>query len=651
MAERIIENIYLVNAPAGSGKTTSIRKMVRENLERKPKDNILCITYTNRAADELKKEIDSEQVWVGTIHSFLNEMVSPFFARPEIIELYFSVFKKEIENRCKSQDEKVSASNEKYKEKHGIAGELSIDEVKRCFEKVSYGESQYTSYYYGKLSHDDLIRFSYEMLEKYPVIRQKIAKRFSLIFLDEYQDTDTMILRIFYNAIKDFSNTKLYILGDKMQQIYSNYDGEFENEFASFDRRMRLKCNYRSIGKIVDILNNLYNDTQFLQEIPNEHKEWKYLHEPEIIITDNLANEIEKKRVQMPDLLILYLLNSSRFKEIGAGNLYAAFSKMEKYSYGRKYSAAKVLQPLEEECPDAFLKMILLVDEVLRLYVQQRYGLVLKTIKKNGKIFKRGTYYIEQHRDKKKVCGILEALWQEYQKDISIGEFVSYLEQHNIVQEDYIEDIQTDADYTKLWDVKLEEVRNLMVYLTEPNVSTQHGVKGESHESVLFVAEDSKSSTVNVRMYQFFELWSKCEVSLPEFEEFYYKYRRDVLSFESIVDTSKISQKDYEKNSTQIDSKVDEILQNYADNSFFQVLCKGEYENCQQKKKATCVQKCFKKNLNLVYGTLQAYRIFYVGCSRAKRNLTILVEKAKVKEFEELFKKKAEQSGFRIEVH
>lgn len=651
MAERIVKNIYLVNAPAGSGKTTSIRKMVRENLEKNPNDNILCITYTNRAANELKKEIDSKQVWVGTIHSFLNEMVSPFLERPEIIELYFSVFKNEIENRCKSQDEKVCASNEKYKEKQGITGDLSLDEIKRCFKKVSYGESQYTSYFYGKLSHDDLIRFSYKMLEKYPAIRQKIAKRFRFIFLDEYQDTDTMVLRMFCDAIKDSPNAKLYILGDKMQQIYSNYDGEFENEFASFDRSMRLECNYRSTGKIVAILNNLYNDTQFSQVIPEENKEWDYLHEPEIIITDHLAEEIVKKREQMPDLLILYLSNASRFKEIGAENLYAAFSKMDKYAYGRKYSAAKVLQPLEEECPDDFLKMVLLVDEILRLYAEQRYGLLLRTIKKNAQIFNRGTYYIEQHRDKKTVCGNLEALWQEYQKDITIGDFVGYLEEHKMIQKDYMEDIQADSDYISLWNVKLEEVRNLMEYLADPHVSTQHGVKGESYESVLFVAEDSSSATVNVQMYRFFELWSKSEVSLPEFEAFYYRYRRDVLSFESIVDTSKISRTDYEKYQASIDDKVDEILQNYAGNPFFQVLCKGEYENCRQKRNVTSVRNCFKKNLNLVYGTLQAYRIFYVGCSRAKRNLTILVEKAKVKEFEELFIKKAAQSGFRIEVH
>ena len=46
-----VNNCHLINAPAGSGKTTLIKSMVRKFLLENPKDNILCITYTNRAAD------------------------------------------------------------------------------------------------------------------------------------------------------------------------------------------------------------------------------------------------------------------------------------------------------------------------------------------------------------------------------------------------------------------------------------------------------------------------------------------------------------------------------------------------------------------------------------------------------------------------
>ena len=100
--------------------------------------------------------------------------------------------------------------------------------------KISYGEGQYTSVYYGKLGHDDLIRFTQKAVEKFPVLKRKISSKYKLIFIDEYQDTSADVLRIFYSAVKD-RNSELYLLGDKMQQIYSNEDGSFEEEFKNFD--------------------------------------------------------------------------------------------------------------------------------------------------------------------------------------------------------------------------------------------------------------------------------------------------------------------------------------------------------------------------------------------------------------------------------
>ena len=55
MATKIVDNIFLVNAPAGSGKTTKIKSMIVNHKIKHPFDNILCITYTTRAAEELKK--------------------------------------------------------------------------------------------------------------------------------------------------------------------------------------------------------------------------------------------------------------------------------------------------------------------------------------------------------------------------------------------------------------------------------------------------------------------------------------------------------------------------------------------------------------------------------------------------------------------
>ena len=119
MVNEINENIFLVNAPAGSGKTTTIRKMVDKHLRTYKEDNILCITYTNRAAEELGKDIDSDRVFFGTIHSFINHFISSFFSHKAVIDLYWEIYKEKIQERIENIDDKenVKESNQRYIEK------------------------------------------------------------------------------------------------------------------------------------------------------------------------------------------------------------------------------------------------------------------------------------------------------------------------------------------------------------------------------------------------------------------------------------------------------------------------------------------------------------------------------------------------------
>ena len=92
---------------------------------------------------------------------------------------------------------------------------------------------------------------------------RKISDKYNYIFIDEYQDTSAYILDIFYDAVVNKENIQLYLLGDRMQQIYRNYDGSFEEKLREFDTSQRLVVNHRSIGKIISILNNIYYDDCF----------------------------------------------------------------------------------------------------------------------------------------------------------------------------------------------------------------------------------------------------------------------------------------------------------------------------------------------------------------------------------------------------
>lgn len=106
MADEVNENIFLVNAPAGSGKTTWIRQQVESYLLHNPKDNILCITYTNRAAEELGRDLEQSRVYFGTIHSFINDFIGSFFSHKEIIDLYWEVYETQIIERIRNIEQK-----------------------------------------------------------------------------------------------------------------------------------------------------------------------------------------------------------------------------------------------------------------------------------------------------------------------------------------------------------------------------------------------------------------------------------------------------------------------------------------------------------------------------------------------------------------
>ena len=77
------------------------------------------------------------------------------------------------------------------------------------------------------MGHDDLISFTRLAVDRFPVIKKKISDKYQLIFIDEYQDTSADVLYIFYTSVIE-KKSRLYLLGDKMQQIYKNYNGEFE---------------------------------------------------------------------------------------------------------------------------------------------------------------------------------------------------------------------------------------------------------------------------------------------------------------------------------------------------------------------------------------------------------------------------------------
>ena len=103
---------------------------------------------------------------------------------------------------------------------------------------------------------------------------------------------------------------------------------------------------------------------------------------------------------------------------------------------------------------------------------------------------------------------------------------------------------------------------------------------------------------------------------------------------------------DYVNHKEYIFKSVSDFSEAYEENVYYQGLLKTDIEKFLGKEGVTSAKACLKENL--VYGALSAYKLFYVGCSRARKNLSIIIDKKDVQGFEDPLIRKLEICGFKI---
>ena len=120
----------------------------------------------------------------------------------------------------------------------------------------------------------------------------------------------------------------------------------------------------------------------------------------------------------------------------------------------------------------------------------------------------------------------------------------------------------------------IEEVRKLTNYLNDPRVSTQHGVKGESHDTVVFVADNSSNPAVH--MSKFLEVWSEMNITLREFDAFYYRYSNMIKDIECTmgIKISELKAKSYAAVADMIDTVLKRFISENENNPYYIFLLK-----------------------------------------------------------------------------
>ena len=316
----------LVIAGAGSGKTRVLTSRIAHLIYDKGVSpyNILAITFTNKAANEMKERLekivgDIEEMWVCTIHSMCVRIL-----RSDIDKLgynrNFSIYSEtDKEKVLKRIITSLSLENDKYlkNSKHYISiiknGDLSIEEFRQEYKFVrdlneyvriyeSYEEELRKS---NSLDFDDLLIKTYHLLAEYRDVLIKFSKRFKYVHVDEFQDTNL----VQYNIVKMLGSYhgNLFVVGDDDQSIYGWRGAEVKN-ILDFDKEFtnakvyKLQRNYRSTKKILSLANAV-----IAKNVSRRQKELWTSNEdgikPEVYVSNEESEEAQYTAIQIKNLV------------------------------------------------------------------------------------------------------------------------------------------------------------------------------------------------------------------------------------------------------------------------------------------------------------------------------------------------------------
>ncbi|MGN0383196.1 MAG: DNA helicase PcrA [Eubacterium sp.] len=273
----------LILAGAGSGKTRVLTHRVAYLIEQKGVNpwNILAITFTNKAAGEMRERVDklvefgSEGVWVSTFHSMCVRILRRYIDQIGYKNNFTIYDSDDQKTAIKEVCKKLNIDTKKVKERtfmgaiSSAKNELISPERYEMDNKSDFSKSDYIKVYWeyqdylkknNALDFDDLILKTVELFKKCPDVLDSYQERFKYIMVDEYQDTNTAQFILVSLIAKKYKN--LCVVGDDDQSIYkfrgANISNilDFEKTFSNA-KVIKLEQNYRSTGNILNAANGV----------------------------------------------------------------------------------------------------------------------------------------------------------------------------------------------------------------------------------------------------------------------------------------------------------------------------------------------------------------------------------------------------------
>ena len=282
----------LILAGAGSGKTRVLTHRIAYLIEERGVNpwNILAITFTNKAAGEMRQRVDdlvgfgSESIWVSTFHSACVRILRRFIDRLGYDNRFTIYDTDDQKTLMKEVCRKADIDTKKFKERMLLSvissaknemilpdefelnagGDFAQQKIARAYREY---EAQLKAN--NALDFDDLLVKTVQLLDTQPDVRENYQERFRYIMVDEYQDTNTVQFKLVSLLAGKYRN--LCVVGDDDQSIYKFRGAnirnilDFEKEFPDA-RVIKLEQNYRSTGNILSAANHVIRNNKGRKE-------------------------------------------------------------------------------------------------------------------------------------------------------------------------------------------------------------------------------------------------------------------------------------------------------------------------------------------------------------------------------------------------
>lgn len=284
-----------VLAGPGAGKTHwligQIKHVLSESNDLGLSRKVGCITYTNKATENILSHVgaNNNRLEVSTIHAFLyKNIIKPYFhliADEEgfaidkldghdetIISSYGFVSELMKANKMgmlvkyAKESYKLKQTVEDYRwglTKKGIVLQKAINypRIPGIGEKYVWAYKKKAWREYGVMHHDDVLYFTYKLIEKEPRIIRFLVSKFPYLLIDEYQDSSSIQHWLFTKLAE--AGCRITLIGDKAQSIYTFAGADIaniDNFVASEIKTFTIDDNHRSTQNIIDFLNILRTD-------------------------------------------------------------------------------------------------------------------------------------------------------------------------------------------------------------------------------------------------------------------------------------------------------------------------------------------------------------------------------------------------------